>query len=209
MHQKKGVLELVESWGRVKPQGWVCELVYTLNGDEEQAYEAKVKQRILDLGMSYVDASHPTPYSLHPTPSKTPDFVFTGALDDDKKWEAYGRADLFVLPTYSENFGIVVAEALWAGVPVITTKGTPWQELESRKCGWWIDLPTGNGLAKWDALDVALKEATTRQPTPTPLTLTSLPSMGENGHRLVEEKYTWKAVCKAMVEGYEKILGKS
>lgn len=190
MHQKKGVLELVESWGRVKPQGWVCELVYTLNGDEEKAYEAKVKARVLELGLS-------------------DQFIFTGALDDDKKWEAYGRADLFVLPTYSENFGIVVAEALWAGVPVITTKGTPWQELESRKCGWWIDLPTGNGLAKWDALDVALKEATTRQPTPIPSTLTSLPRMGENGHRLVEEKYTWKAVCKAMVEGYEKILGKS
>ena len=190
MHAKKGVLELVESWGRVKPQGWFCELVYTLNGDEEKAYEAKVKARVLELGLS-------------------DQFIFTGALDDDKKWEAYGRADLFVLPTYSENFGIVVAEALWAGVPVITTMGTPWQELESRKCGWWIDLPTGNGLAKWDALDVALKEATTRQPTPTPSTLTSLPRMGENGHRLVEEKYTWKAVCKAMVEGYEKILGKS
>ena len=192
MHQKKGVLELVESWGRIKPQGWLCELVYTLNGDEEKAYEAKVKARVLELGLS-------------------DQFIFTGALDDDKKWDAYARANLFVLPTYSENFGIVVAEALWAGVPVITTKGTPWQELESRKCGWWIDLPTGNGLAKWDALDAALVAATTRHstPTPTPSTLTSLSSMGENGHRLVEEKYTWKAVCKAMVEGYEKILGKS
>lgn len=190
MHAKKGVLELVESWGRIKPQGWVCELVYTLNGEEEKAYEAKVKSRVQELGLSG-------------------QFVFTGALDDEKKWDAYARANLFVLPTYSENFGIVIAEALWAGVPVITTKGTPWQELESRKCGWWIDLPTEDGLAKWDALDAALVEATTRHSTPTPSTLTSLSSMGENGHRLVEEKYTWKAVCKAMVEGYEKILGKS
>ena len=65
-------------------------------------------------------------------------FVFTGALSDDEKWAACARADLFALPTYSENFGIVVAEALWAGVPVITIKGTPWQELEERKCGWWM-----------------------------------------------------------------------
>lgn len=187
MHQKKGVLELVESWGRVKPQDWVCELVYTLNGDEEKAYEARVKARVKELGLE----DH---------------FIFTGALDDEKKWEAYARADLFVLPTYSENFGIVVAEALWAGVPVITTQGTPWQELELRKCGWWIDLPTGNGLAKWDALDAALKEATILGSTPTPSNLTSLPCMGENGHRLVEENYTWGAVCKAMVEGYEQIL---
>jgi glycosyltransferase involved in cell wall biosynthesis len=57
------------------------------------------------------------------------DFTYLGDLSDEEKWHAYRRADLFVLPTYSENFGIVVAEALAAGVPVITTKETPWQEL--------------------------------------------------------------------------------
>lgn len=187
MHAKKGVLELVESWGRIKLQGWVCELVYTLNGDEEKAYEVKVKSRVQELGLS-------------------DQFVFTGALDDEKKWKAYGRADLFVLPTYSENFGIVVAEALWAGVPVITTKGTPWSDLVSHNCGWWIDLPSGDGLAKWDALDAALVEATTLHCTPTTSISTSLLSMGANGHRLVEEKYTWKAVVGAMKHGYEQIL---
>lgn len=187
MHAKKGVLELVESWGRVKPQGWVCELVYTLNGDEEKAYEAKVKSRVQELGLS-------------------DQFVFTGALDDEKKWETYGRADLFVLPTYSENFGIVVAEALWAGVPVITTQGTPWSDLVSHNCGWWIDLPEGDGLTKWDALDKALADAAKLHRQPQPSTSTPLSSMGANGHRLVERKYTWKAVVGAMKHGYEQIL---
>ena len=132
MHPKKGVLELVEAWARLKHSSnpnirtieqWSCELVYTMNSEEERAYEQRVKQRVHELGLD-------------------DQFVFTGALDDEKKWEAYGRADLFVLPTYSENFGIVVAEALWAGVPVITTKGTPWKDLEDHKCGWWIDLPS-------------------------------------------------------------------
>ena len=187
MHAKKGVLELVESWGRVKPQGWVCELVYTLNGDEEKSYEAKVRSRVQELGLSN-------------------QFVFTGALDDEKKWESYGRADLFVLPTYSENFGIVVAEALWAGVPVITTQGTPWSDLVSHNCGWWIDLPEGDGLAKWDALDKALADAAKLHRQPQPSTSTPLSSMGANGHRLVERKYTWKAVVGAMKHGYEQIL---
>ena len=127
------------------------------------------------------------------------DFILTGPLDDEKKWEAYARADLFVLPTYSENFGIVVAEALWAGVPVITTKGTPWDELESEKCGWWIDLPkskSGVEVEQWNALDSALREARSAD---------DLRGMGARGRKLVEDRYTWSAVVGAMKRGYEQM----
>lgn len=193
MHPKKGVLELVEAWAKLStcetgstlPNNWVCELVYTLSGELEREYEAKVKARVKELGLER-------------------QFIFTGALNDDDKWKAYSRADLFVLPTHSENFGIVVAEALWAGVPVITTKGTPWYELEGyvdhelttirpeSRCGWWIDVGV-EPLAK------ALREAM------------SLPDakrheMGMRGSRLVKEKYTWEAVVDRVVAGYEKIL---
>ena len=225
MHPKKGVLELVEAWARVKPESWCCELVYTVNSDEERAYEQKVKDRILALGMSYQDKEG----NIHsPTPTQDSNFIFTGPLDDEKKWKAYARADLFILPTYSENFGIVIAEALWAGVPVITTKGTPWSELvgapissgrkesddlaptptqdSNSRCGWWIDLPTGDGLVKWDALDEALKEAITLDSPTTTQDSNSLKRMGANGHRLVEQKYTWKAVVGVMKHGYEQIL---
>ena len=174
MHVKKGVLELVESWSRVRPEGWVCELVYTLNGDEERKYEAQVKHRVKDLGLDGA-------------------FVFTGPLGDDEKWEAYSRADLFVLPTYSENFGIVVAEALWAGVPVITTKGTPWSDLVSNNCGWWIDTGV-------DALVEALKDAFIRVERGEHV------EMGKRGRELIEHKYTWDAVVGAMKQGYEQIL---
>lgn len=192
MHPKKGVMELVEAWGRivsgeVKESGsegvkeWKLELVYTVSGDCEKEYEAKVKARVKELGLE-------------------DRFIFTGALNDDEKWKAYALADLFVLPTYSENFGIVVAEALWAGVPVITTKGTPWSELESEKCGKWIDLPKdGSNPSDWPVLVTALEY------------MMSMPEgerrqMGDNGRRLVEEKYTWDAVVKNMVIGYKTII---
>jgi glycosyltransferase involved in cell wall biosynthesis len=178
MHPKKGVLELVEAWGKLVVSGqslvvsgWVCELVYTVNGEIEQEYEAKVKTRGKDLGLQE-------------------QLIFTGALKEEEKWRAYARADLFVLPTYSENFGIVVAEALWAGVPVITTKGTPWQELNERKCGWWIDIGV-------DALVKALAEAIA-------LTDEERHEMGMRGRKLVEKKYTWNAVVKEMIEGYNR-----
>ena len=210
MHPKKGVLELVESWARIfKEKGksksekvWTCELVYTMNSEEERAYEQKVKQRVHELGLD-------------------DQFVFTGSLDDEKKWEAYARADLFVLPTYSENFGIVVAEALWAGVPVITTKGTPWAELEcsdsskfkvqssklEERCGWWIDLSkskSGGEVEQWSALDSALCEAFEHSSNSNIRTF--LQDMGRRGHELVKSKYTWAAVVKAMVKGYERIV---
>ena len=186
MHPKKGVLELVEVWKKISNAemqrvrdgcGWVCELVYTVSGELEHEYEARVKARVKELGLQ-------------------DQFVFTGALNDDEKWNAYARASLFVLPTYSENFGIVVAEALWAGVPVITTKGTPWHELETCKAGWWIDLPPTASLER------ALSDAMGKS-------LEGLVEMGRRGHRLVEEKYTWPAVVKPMVEGYRCMVGSS
>ena len=183
MHPKKGVLELVEAWAKCKTAGWKCELVYTVSGEFERAYEAKVKARVKELGLE-------------------DRFVFTGALNDDEKWKAYARADLFVLPTYSENFGIVVAEALWAGVPVITTKGTPWSELESEKCGRWIDLPAeGSSPSAWPALVMALKEMMLMSDD-------ERRQMGERGRKLVEEKYTWEAVVKAMVKGYGEVVSR-
>ena len=195
MHPKKGVLELVEVWEKISNAemqrgrdgcGWVCELVYTVSGELEHEYEARVKARVEELGLQ-------------------DQFIFTGALNDDEKWKAYARASLFVLPTYSENFGIVVAEALWSGVPVITTKGTPWHELEGYansqlttlnsqlKCGWWIDLPPTASLER------ALSEALSTSPE-------GLDEMGRRGRQLVEEKYTWPAVVKPMIDAYTRVL---
>lgn len=68
------------------------------------------------------------------------------------KIKSYHEADLFVLPTHSENFGMVIAEAMCCGVPVLTTTGTPWSELRQLDLGWYIDLSVEN-------LKVSLLEA--------------------------------------------------
>src|ERR1700688_751868 len=46
---------------------------------------------------------------------------------------------------YTENFGNTIAESLGLGIPVITTKGAPWEGLEARRCGWWVD----QGASPW------------------------------------------------------------
>jgi hypothetical protein len=74
MHKKKGLVELLGAWAKVKPKDWQCELVYTLNGEEEKAYEIKIKEMVEQLGLA-------------------DDFIFTGKLLDEEKWNAYLRSD--------------------------------------------------------------------------------------------------------------------
>ena len=96
------------------------------------------------------------------------------------------------MPTYSENFGIVVAEALSCGIPVITTKGTPWHDLEQYECGWWIDI----GL---DPLITALQDATS-------ISDKERQDMGERGRKYVQ-RYNWETISQQMLEVYRWILG--
>ena len=104
----------------------------------------------------------------------------------------YREADLLVLPTFSENFGVVVAEALAAGVPVITTHGAPWADLETHDCGWWIET----GVAP---LVLALREALT-------LSNDERRAMGERGLAYVQ-RYDWNAIAVETLALYRWVLG--
>lgn len=110
----------------------------------------------------------------------------------ENKWNLFIDADIFVLPTYSENFGIVVGEALACGTPVITTKGTPWEELNTEHCGWWTEIGTE-----------ATKEALSSFLT---LSVEELKKMGYNGRRLIENKYSTKKIAQDMYLLYNKTL---
>jgi glycosyltransferase involved in cell wall biosynthesis len=106
--------------------------------------------------------------------------VMSGMIRGRGKAALLRRADVLVLPSYSENFGIVVAEALACGTPVITTTGTPWNQLQSLDAGRWV-APEASELAG------ALRE------------LLDMPesqrqAMGQRGRKLVEQHYTWDKV---------------
>ena len=98
-------------------------------------------------------------------------------------------ADLFVLPSYSENFGLVVAEALAHGTPVVTTTATPWSELPEHRCGWYTD-PGEEPLTR------ALREATA-------LSSDALADMGENGRKLVTDRCSWPVVIDLHMSLYQ------
>ncbi len=119
---------------------------------------------------------------------------FVGVKYGVELTQEYLNADCFVLPSFSENFGSVVVEAMAAGLPVIASTGTPWQELVERKCGWWVanDPET---LARTISEMMALTDEGRR-------------AMGARGRKLVEEKYQWSAIGRQMAMEYRKLMNR-
>ena len=111
----------------------------------------------------------------------------------EEKAKSLQSADLFVLPSHSENFGIVVAEALGYGVPVITTTGCPWEDLVKYKCGWWVNADISDFK---QALSLALRLPKSKE----------LRNLGANGRQLVKSKYQWKAIAEQMLAFYQYLL---
>ena len=118
--------------------------------------------------------------------------VLTGEVAGEEKDCLLANAEVFVLPSYSENFGIVVAEAMAWGRPVIASTATPWGEVADVGAGWWVK-PEEEALAQ------ALYEALgTRQE--------ELDAMGAKGRALVERSYTWSAPAERLTKAYEQTL---
>lgn len=169
VHPKKGIEILIEALSLLQNE----EIKVIIAGEGEPAYITSL-------------------IKLSRTRKVEDKITFLGGVYGQEKWKLYDKANLFVLPTHSENFGIVIIEALAAGIPVITTKGTPWEELETYHCGWWIDLDIENlACAIKDAFNTPLKD---------------LMRMGERGRQLVETKYDNRVVAREFLKLYNTIL---
>lgn len=169
VHQKKGVLNLVRAWSELRPDNWRL----TIAGPDEGAHLEEVMKEAGRLGVAdCID--------------------YLGEVDGDEKAAVYRGADLFVLPTFSENFGVVVAEALAYGLPVITTRGAPWGDLVSHRCGWWIEIGV-------EPLKAALREAMN-------LSDHERWAMGERGRKYVQ-RYNWTDIAAQTSAVYRWVLG--
>lgn len=170
IHPKKGLLNLVDAWAEAHPDGWRL----VIAGPDEDGHRREVARRVRTHGLDDV-------------------VTFPGTIADDAKWDLYRDSDLFVLPTFSENFGVVVAEALASGIPAITTTGAPWQILEAEDCGWWVE-------PRVDALAHALADATTRSDA-------DRLAMGRRGRAVVTQQFSWHHVAAQLYDAYRWVLG--
>ena len=123
------------------------------------------------------------------------DVEFAGALHGRDKYSAYRESELLVLPTYSENFGMVVAEALAHGVPAVVSKGAPWSGLEANGAGWWIDVGVTPLIqCLHDALSLSPEDLTV---------------MGRRGREWMQHDFSWPIIGAKMAETYRWLCDRS
>jgi glycosyltransferase involved in cell wall biosynthesis len=171
IHIRKKVERLIYAWNQLQNEANDGELMIIGDGDKQYLDFLKRESKRLRLN----------------------NVVFTGFLSGDEKEKALSSLSFLVVSSDFENFGNIVTEALVKGVPVIASKGTPWQELNTHHCGWWID----NDI---DTIAKTLKEAIA-------LTEKEYQQMGLRGRKLIKENYSIEIVSQKMMRLYQWILG--
>lgn len=171
VHVKKGINYLIEAADILRDELQGYKIFVAGEGNAE--YVASLKQEIMDKGLQEI-------------------IQLIGGIYGDKKWDLFQTSDFFVLPTNSENFGLAIAESLASGTPVITTVGTPWNDLNSSNSGAWIEIGT-QPLVETLRRFLSLSDE-------------ELEAMGKNGRKLIETKYSAKVMAEEMMEVYQSIV---
>jgi glycosyltransferase involved in cell wall biosynthesis len=117
---------------------------------------------------------------------------FAGHVYGSKKKEVFANSDVCVVPSYTENFGIVVAESLAYGVPVICSKWTPWSDIAKHKCGIWTDndpVSLANAIRDITSMD--------------------LHAMGKRGRQWMVKAFSWTNIADDMYDLYKKMIIKN
>jgi glycosyltransferase involved in cell wall biosynthesis len=111
-----------------------------------------------------------------------------GPVIGKAKKKLFEDSDLVIVPSHSESFGLVVAEALAHGVPVIASKGTPWSRVEEKECGLWVENDP-------ETLANAIR------------TVNNMPlrDMGLRGRDWMKREFTWDTIAKRMLDLYRAI----
>jgi glycosyltransferase involved in cell wall biosynthesis len=115
--------------------------------------------------------------------------TFRGHVEGAEKTAAFAQADVCIVPSFTENFGMVVAEALGHGVPVIVSKGAPWADVEKHNCGLWVE----NAPVELASAISCMRNK-------------SMQEMGVRGRNWMKERYAWNVISAKMLSVYGALL---
>jgi glycosyltransferase involved in cell wall biosynthesis len=169
---KKGIENLLAAC-RILKERKAPDLSLTIAGSGSSEYEAKLRGEIdrLDLGN---------------------EIAMLGDIRGEEKQRMFERTDVVVVPSFTENFAIVVAEALAHGAAVIASTGTPWKEVERVGCGLWVandPESLAGAISRIDSMPVA--------------------EMGEHGRRWMAADFSWEKCASEMIALYKNLVAQS
>jgi glycosyltransferase involved in cell wall biosynthesis len=169
LHPKKGIENLLTAYsmlnGDIGPSSTL-----TIAGVGDAQYTKTIRAKIEGLGLTHK-------------------VKMAGALLGEAKKSLLENSDVVIAPSHTENFGMVVAEALAHGVPVIASKGTPWSRVEEKGCGLWVDNSP-------ESLAAAMKK----------ISHMPLIEMGQRGRDWVKREFASDVVAEKMIGVYQKLL---
>jgi glycosyltransferase involved in cell wall biosynthesis len=168
---KKGLDILAQAFGAIARNRNDVHLL--LAGPDSERYGSQVRHWLKEEGV------------LHKA-------TFTGMLVGERKGVALVQSAMFVLPSYTENFGIAVVEAMAAGLPVvISNRVNIWREVSRGGAGIIVD-PEAHATA--GAMNMLLDDPATAA------------RMGERGSRLAREHFTWDAAGAMLLDLYRRVV---
>ena len=165
----KGLDMLAEAWGTMDRKGWRLLLV----GPDDRGYATTAKR-----------------FFEERCPSGT--YEFRGPVFGSDKFKLLQSADAMILPTRSENWSIAVAEGMASGLPVVCTKGAPWECLNTAKAGWWVDVSV-------DAIRQGLEQLLASSDD-------DRHEMGSRGRKWVEDNLSWSRIAADMIDFYRRFI---
>jgi glycosyltransferase involved in cell wall biosynthesis len=160
---KKGIDRLIRAWALVPA------LHLVVAGNDEEKYLPTLKALIDQLGVANR-------------------VLFVGPVSDTDKWALYENAIMFILPSYSENFGNVVAEAMAMSCPVIVTEQVGLAKIV-RECGAGV-VTAGEPKALAETVSYLMDRVSERK------------EMGRRGLRLAVDQLSWDAVATRIESMY-------
>jgi glycosyltransferase involved in cell wall biosynthesis len=169
---KKGIENLLAA-GRILKDRGRPDFSLTIAGSGSSEYEAQLRREIDRLQLSK-------------------EVAMLGDIRGEEKRRMFEQTDVVVVPSFTENFAIVVAEALAHGAAVIASTGTPWKEVERLGCGLWVNndpASLADAISKMDSMPLA--------------------EMGERGRRWMAVDFSWEKCASEMIALYRNILTQS
>lgn len=170
---RKNVEGLIRAFAELGDEVRNAELLIIGGGDRE--YERRLKEEVVQRHL----------YKVR----------FTGFLSGDEKDKALASCSVLAMPSEFENMGNVVLEGLVRSIPCIATLGSPWEELQTEHCGWWVPYSQSD-------ITKAVRQAMHTSPE-------ELRVMGNNGRRLMERRYSTEAVAEDFEALYRWIQGQA